>query len=153
MTEDEMAGWHHWFNGRNSEWTPGVGDGQGGLARCDSWGHKESDMTEGLNWTELNKVWKFWLLSILGNVWYHWPFKFWLFWSLPCGILLWLQLAFPSSLLMLGTFSCAYWPFGCSHLWNIYSSPFSIGLFVSPMFTSKFNIFISDLEERINIIV
>ena len=52
-TEDEMAGWHHWLDGRESEWTPGVGDGQGGLACCDSWGHKESDMTERLNWTEL----------------------------------------------------------------------------------------------------
>ena len=51
-TEDEMAGWHHWFDGRESEWTPGVGDGQGGLACCDSWGHKESDTTEWLNWTE-----------------------------------------------------------------------------------------------------
>ena len=40
MTEDEMAGWHHWLDGRESEWTPGVGDGQGGLAWCDSWGHK-----------------------------------------------------------------------------------------------------------------
>ena len=47
-----MAGWHHWLNGRESEWTPGVGDGQGGLACCDSWGHKESDTTERLNWTE-----------------------------------------------------------------------------------------------------
>ena len=47
-----MAGWHHWLDGRESEWTPGVGDGQGGLACCDSWGHKESDMTEWLNWTE-----------------------------------------------------------------------------------------------------
>ena len=55
-TEDEMAGWHHWLNGRESEWTPGVGDGQGGLACCDSWGHKQSDMTERLNWTELNYV-------------------------------------------------------------------------------------------------
>ena len=53
-TEDEMAGWHHWLDGRESEWTPGVGDGQGGLASCDSWGHKESDTTERLNWTELN---------------------------------------------------------------------------------------------------
>ena len=51
-TEDEMAGWHHWPNGRESEWTPGVGDGQGGLACCDSWGSKESDTTERLNWTE-----------------------------------------------------------------------------------------------------
>ena len=38
--------------GHEFEWTPGVGDGQGGLACCDSWGHKESDTTEGLNWTE-----------------------------------------------------------------------------------------------------
>ena len=52
-TEDEMAGWHHWLNGHESEWTPGVGDGQGGLACCDSWGRKESDTTEQLNWTEL----------------------------------------------------------------------------------------------------
>ena len=51
MTEDEMAGWHHWLDGRESEWTPGVGDGQGGLAGCDSWGRKEPDTTE-LNWTE-----------------------------------------------------------------------------------------------------
>ena len=53
MTEDEMAGWHHRLNGRESEWTPGVGDGQGGLVCCDSWGRKESDTTERLNWTEL----------------------------------------------------------------------------------------------------
>ena len=51
-TQDEMAGWHHWLDERESEWTLGVGDGQGGLACCDSWGHKESDMTERLNWTE-----------------------------------------------------------------------------------------------------
>ena len=50
----EMAIWHHWLDGRESEWTPGVGDGQGGLACCDSWGRKESDTTERLNWTELN---------------------------------------------------------------------------------------------------
>ena len=54
MTEDEMAGWHHWLDGRESEWTPGVGDGQRGLACCDSWGCKESDTTEPLNWTELS---------------------------------------------------------------------------------------------------
>ena len=53
-TEDEMAGWHHWLDERESEWTLGVGDGQGGLACCDSWAHIESDMTEQLNWTELN---------------------------------------------------------------------------------------------------
>ena len=53
-TEDEMAGWHHWLDGHESGWTPGVADGQGGLACCDSWGRKESDTTEELNWTELN---------------------------------------------------------------------------------------------------
>ena len=51
-TEDEMAGWHHRLDGRGFGWTPGVGDGQGGLACCDSWGCKESDMTERLNWTD-----------------------------------------------------------------------------------------------------
>ena len=54
MTEDEMAGWHHWLDGREPEWTPGVGDGQGGLACCNSWGHKESDTTDRLNLPELN---------------------------------------------------------------------------------------------------
>ena len=52
-TEDEMAGWHHWLDRHESEWTPGVGDGHGGLACCSSWGRKESDTTEWLNWTEL----------------------------------------------------------------------------------------------------
>jgi len=52
-TEDEMAGWHHWLDWREFEWSLGVGAKHGGLACCNSWGHKESDMTEGLNWTEL----------------------------------------------------------------------------------------------------
>ena len=49
MTEDEMVGWHHQLNERGSGWTPGVGDGQAGLACCGSWGHKELDTTERLN--------------------------------------------------------------------------------------------------------
>ena len=53
-TEDEMVRWHHWLNGHGFGWTLGVGDGQGGLACCGSWGHKELDMTERVNWTELN---------------------------------------------------------------------------------------------------
>ena len=65
-----MAGWHHWLNGREFEWTPGDGDGQGGLACRYSWGRKESGTTERLNWTELN--WgenldcqiKFWLYLV-----------------------------------------------------------------------------------------
>ena len=52
MTEDEMAGWHHWLDGHESEWTPGVGDGQGGLVCCNSWGRKESDTTERLIWSD-----------------------------------------------------------------------------------------------------
>ena len=52
-TEDEVAGWHHRLDGRESEWTPGVGDGEGGLACCDSWGRKESDTTEQLIWSDL----------------------------------------------------------------------------------------------------
>ena len=53
MTEDELVGWHHQLNGHGFGWTLGVGDGQGGLACCDSWGRKESDTTEWLNWTEM----------------------------------------------------------------------------------------------------
>ena len=49
-TEDEIPGWHHWLDGHEFGCTPGVGDGQGGLACCDSWGRKESDKTEWLNW-------------------------------------------------------------------------------------------------------
>ena len=49
MTEDEMVGWHHGPNGHGFGWTLGVGDGQGGLVCCSSWGCKESDMTEQLN--------------------------------------------------------------------------------------------------------
>ena len=56
MTEDEMAEWHHWLDGHESEWTPGVGDGQGALACCGPWGHKEADTTEWLKWTELNWI-------------------------------------------------------------------------------------------------
>ena len=54
-TEDEMAGWHHWLDGHEFEWTLRVGVGQGGLACCSSWGHKESDTTELVNWSELKE--------------------------------------------------------------------------------------------------
>ena len=56
-TEDEMVGWHHQLNGHEFEYTPGVGDGQEGLACCSPWGRKELDMTEWLNWTD-------WMASI-----------------------------------------------------------------------------------------
>ena len=62
-TEDEMAGWHHRLNGHEFEWTPGVGDGQGGLACCNSWGHKELDTTEQVNWTVKKRLCSFWVLN------------------------------------------------------------------------------------------
>ena len=55
-TEDEMVGWHHWLNGHEFELSPGVGDGQGGLACCSPRSRKESDTTERLNWTECHPV-------------------------------------------------------------------------------------------------
>ena len=62
-TEDEMAGWHHQLDGCESEWTPGVGDGQGGLACCGSLGCKVLDTTEWLNWTEINYIYLFQLIT------------------------------------------------------------------------------------------
>ena len=56
MTEGEMAGWHHQLYGWEFEWTLVVGDGQGGLVCCESWGRKESDTTERLNWTECPRL-------------------------------------------------------------------------------------------------
>ena len=64
-TEDEMAGWHHQPNGHEFELTPGVGDGQGGLACCNSWGRKELETTEQLNWTELKVHLYFAVSSVL----------------------------------------------------------------------------------------
>ena len=65
-TEDQMAGWHHRLDAHEFRWTPGVGDGQGGLACCGSWGRKESDTTERLKWTELN-----WYLNYNKIITYH----------------------------------------------------------------------------------
>ena len=62
-TEDEMAGWHHWLNGLESEWILRIGDGQGSLVCCDSWGHKESDTTERLNWN-ISLLYYCWTLPI-----------------------------------------------------------------------------------------
>ena len=73
-TEDAMAGWHHRLDGCEFEWTLGDGDGQGGLACCNSWGRKESDTTEWLNWTELKvllqDVW--WKGESFGIMQEHW---------------------------------------------------------------------------------
>ena len=66
--QDEMAGWHHRLNGHEFGWTPGVGDGQGGLAWCSSWGLKESDTTKQLNWTDH-------LITTIANI--YWVFTIW----------------------------------------------------------------------------
>ena len=79
MTEDEMAGWHHWLYGHGFGWTPGVGDGQGGLVCCGSWGHKELDTSEWLNWTDWMLVLQtrsyflqfFFFLTLLGSECFH----------------------------------------------------------------------------------
>ena len=54
MAEDEMAGWYHWLDGRECEWTLGVGDGHGVLACCDSWGCKKvgHDWVTELSWNK-----------------------------------------------------------------------------------------------------
>ena len=87
-TEDEMAGWHHWLDGHESVWTPGVGDGQGGLACCDSWGRKESDTTEWLNWTELHctltgKDKRF--MELPNGIDWLWGFWVLFWWAGPCS--------------------------------------------------------------------
>ena len=70
MTEGEMVGWCHWLNEHESEKTLGVGDGQGGLACCSPWGHKESDMPEQLNWSELIHLsMDIWVVSIIYFLW------------------------------------------------------------------------------------
>ena len=66
MTEDEMVGWHHWFNGYEFEQTSGDSEGQGSLVCCSSWGRKESDTTE-----RLNKI----IICIIIRIWkYKSPF-------------------------------------------------------------------------------
>ena len=66
-TEDEMAAWHHQLNAREFAWTLGAGNGQGGLACCDSWGRKELDMTEWMNWTELKSLFSPLACSVFSN--------------------------------------------------------------------------------------
>ena len=73
-TEDEMAGWHHWLDGPESEWTPGVGDGQGGLACCDSWGRKELDTTERLIWSDVETTLIAYFSSAPTCFYIHWWF-------------------------------------------------------------------------------
>ena len=71
MTEDEMAGWHHWLDGHGFGWIPGVGDGQGGLVCCGSWGHRvRHDWATELNWTPSKDTFSF-TLHRLGFCYFH----------------------------------------------------------------------------------
>ena len=82
-----MAGWHHRLDGLEFERTPGVGDGQRGLACCNSWGLKESDMTEWLDWTELNgagKQWRICFPRLVGEKGKRKKCLFLAWWSLLC---------------------------------------------------------------------
>ena len=89
MTEDEMVGCHHQLNGHGFGWTPGVGDGQGGLACYGSWGRKESDMTKQLNWSELNWCVQ-WMSCTSGNMLFFFLFNLSSFFLV---LLQWLELA------------------------------------------------------------
>ena len=81
MTEDERAGWHHRLDGHEFGWTPGVGDGQGGLACCDSWGRKECTWLS--DWTELNmlqltflpRIYTIFTNILMRHVSHHWKIR------------------------------------------------------------------------------
>ena len=88
VTEDEMVGWHHRLDGCEFEQALGVGDGQGDLACCSSWGRKESDMTERLNWTESYRTLDFLYQFLISEVLFFYPpflnsFLFRLFFLFP----------------------------------------------------------------------
>ena len=87
MKEDEMVGWHHWLNGHEFEWTPGVGDGQGGLVCCSPWGLKESDTIEQLNWTE--QILYFLQMKVLWQ-----SFTEQIFWHIPTALAHFVSLCF-----------------------------------------------------------
>ena len=111
-TEDEMAGWHHWLDGHESEWTLGVGDGQGGLACRDSWGHKELDTTERLKWSDLKHLG----VELLGHM-VHFVRNLVIFHS-SCTILLdHVRVASSTSLPLLATVFKNFSYFGDISLW------------------------------------
>ena len=86
--EDEMVRWHHWLNGHEFGWAPGVGDRLGGLVCCSSWDHKESDTTEWLNCTDWLFIclWRNVCLGLLPIFQFCWPFK----WNILLKNFIWL---------------------------------------------------------------
>ena len=122
-TEDEMAGWHHWLGGPESQWTPGVGDGQGGLACCNSWGRRVGRNWETeLNWTDV-QFHSFFLLLLMLLVSYlrkycliqeyedlHLSFKSWHFqllhlrlWKIWVDFYIWCEIE-----IQIHSFTCRY---------------------------------------------
>ena len=89
MTEGEMAGWHHQLDGHEFRWTPGVGDGQGGLVCCDSLDRKESATTEGLNWTEGPTLVTSWTIAHQAPLSMGFSRQeYWSGWPFPCTLCL-----------------------------------------------------------------
>ena len=84
MMEDGMVGWHHGLNGHGFRWTPWVGDGQGGLMCCSSWGHKESDVTERLSWTDMYYIFIYSLTDGHLVAYMSWLLLTVLQWTLEC---------------------------------------------------------------------
>ena len=106
-TEDKMVRWHHRLNGHGFGWTPGVGDGQGGLVCCSSWGCKELDLTEWLNWTELNSYnYSFHLMHVrteeqrLSNLLWRWLLR-WLLLVFTLCVIAFLWKAWPNDSLQI----------------------------------------------------
>ena len=131
VTEDEMVGWHHRLYGHEFEQALGVGDGQGSLVCCSPWGHKELNMTEQLNWTELipiynpiNSVWAFAFLYILTNTCYLLSFYNRHFDREGGDISLWFRFTFPWQWVMFGLFPYVYWPHAWLFLkkWHLFRS-------------------------------
>ena len=139
-TEDEMAGWHHWLDGRESEWTPGVDDGQGGLAFCDSWGRKESDTTERLIWIWIwiwvnsRSLWWTGSPGLLQSMWWQRVRHNWateLNWCLPnCFCFYRLGCKFPETFILFLSFLCTWY---ILYLWR-YTVIFSdhLSLVINP---------------------
>ena len=129
-TEDEMAGWHHRLDVHEFGWIPGVGDGQGGLTCCSSWGLKELDMTKWLNWTECLSV----LCIEVLLCWQHRSLQLLclplilILWSL-CSVLPYFVIFFILRSI-LSDMRIATPVFFSSHLHGIYFSIFSLSVYV-----------------------
>ena len=132
-TEDEMVGWHHRLNGYGFGWTPGVGDGQGGLACCGSWGRKESDTTERLNWTALP------FLSFIVPI---------LAWNIPLISLIFLKRSLVFPILLFPLFLCIVHLKRLSYLYFLFSGTLHSVGYIFPFLLCLLLLFFSQLFIR-----